>query len=80
MVPDNHLFPNQANSVIAQNVEVTNFVVGVNVLLDNDKTITVGYCTPIEGSQNSRAFENELHVMFNWYFGGAMRRYTPIQF
>jgi hypothetical protein len=81
-VPDDQqVWDVQAGSRIGarQNIEVINFVAGVNVFIEDNKTLTVGYSTPIEGSDASRAFEHELRVMFNWYFGPPTRT-TPIQF
>ncbi|MFG0332159.1 MAG: hypothetical protein ACF8TS_02255, partial [Maioricimonas sp. JB049] len=50
-------------------IETWNAVVGVNALLHDDATVTVGYGVPIAGGDDQ--FNGELRVIFNWLFGGA---------
>ncbi|QDU40815.1 hypothetical protein Mal4_51770 [Maioricimonas rarisocia] len=50
-------------------IETWNAVVGVNALLHDDATVTVGYGVPIAGGDDQ--FNGELRIIFNWLFGGA---------
>ncbi|MEW4528381.1 hypothetical protein [Maioricimonas sp. JC845] len=53
----------------AGRIETWNAVVGVNALLHDDATVTVGYGVPIAGGDDQ--FNGELRIIFNWLFGGA---------
>jgi hypothetical protein len=60
-------------------IQTVNAVVGTNILMDNDKSLILGYVTPIGGG-NDRAFDGEFRVIFNWYFGGSLDRASGVQF
>ena len=61
------------------NIEVTNFVAGVTMLFDADKSLTAGFTTPLGGGSD-RQFNGEFRVLFNWYFGAPLNRMTRVQF
>lgn len=60
----------------ANNIQVLDAVVGLNVLFKSGLSITSGYVTPI-GNGADQPFNGELRVLVNWFFGGA-RRFPPM--
>lgn len=52
-------------------IDVWNMVLGVNVDLHHNATLTLAYATPISG--DDQQFDSEFRVMFNWFFGGPDR-------
>ena len=52
----------------AQNVDVLNGVVGLNMTLGTDTTVTVGYTTPL-GAGDNKQFDGEFRLLVNHYFG-----------
>lgn len=54
----------------ARNVATLNGIVGANMTLANNKTLTTAYVMPIGGGLDQQ-FNGELRLMFNWYFGGS---------
>jgi hypothetical protein len=60
------------------NVSCTNLVIGTTMLFDEDKSLTLGYATPIAGAD--RQFNGEFRLFFNWYFGRPLNRQTSIPF
>jgi hypothetical protein len=60
------------------NVSCTNLVIGATMLFDEDKSLTVGYTSPIAGAD--RQFNGEFRLFFNWYFGRPLNRQTSIPF
>ncbi len=59
-------------------IQTLNAVVGTNILLDQNKSLLLGYVTPLGSSD--RAFAGEFRVLFNWYFGPTQNRATRVQF
>jgi hypothetical protein len=61
------------------NIQTINAVVGTNVIIDQNKSLILGYVAPIGGGRD-RAFDGEFRLLFNWYFGPALNRQTRAQF
>ncbi|WP_145032093.1 hypothetical protein [Caulifigura coniformis] len=61
------------------NIQTLNAVFGSNVLIDENKSLMLGYVAPIGGGSD-RAFDGEFRVMFNWYFGPLSTRASRAQF
>ena len=51
-----------------KNISQLNGVIGATTVFGNDKYLSVGYVLPFETGVN-RAYDGELRVMFNYYFG-----------
>ncbi len=60
-------------------IQTINAVVGTNLMFDQNKSLSLGYVLPMGGGSD-RAFDGELRVLFNWYFGGPANRMTRAQF
>ena len=58
---------------------VVNAVIGATVLIDDDKSLTAGYATPL-GSGLNKQFDGEFRLFFNWYFGAPLNRMTSVPF
>ncbi len=54
------------------NIDLWNLVLGVNLDLSHNATLTLAYATPIRG-EGEEQFDTEFRVMFNWFFGGPER-------
>lgn len=72
---------NGVNATIgnAVDIQTINAVIGTNFILDNDKSLILGYVAPLGGG-NDRAFDGEYRLLFNWYFGGSIDRASGVQF
>ena len=60
------------------NFSLLNATVGVNMLLKDSASLTLGYSTPLGGGAD-RQFDGEFRAMLNWYFGTA-NRMNRVQF
>lgn len=61
------------------NQDLLNGTIGLTALMGDNKTLTVGYVTPLS-SIDHRQFNSEFRVMFNWFFGQPLNRLTRVQF
>jgi hypothetical protein len=61
------------------NQDLLNGTIGVTAMLKQNSTLTLGYVTPLS-SIDHRQFNSEFRLMFNWYFGGSVNRFTRVQF
>lgn len=61
------------------NQDLLNGTIGLTALMGDNKTLTVGYVTPLS-SIDHRQFNSEFRVMFNWFFGAPLNRLTRVQF
>jgi hypothetical protein len=70
-----------ATGTFSQSVDIQtiNAVFGTNVLIDQNKSLMLGYVAPIGGG-NDRAFDGEFRAIFNWYFGPTFNRQTRSQY
>ena len=59
-------------------IQTINAVFGSNIVIDQNKSVMLGYVQPIGGG-NDRAFDGEFRAILNWYFG-PMNRQTRVQF
>ncbi len=59
-------------------IQTVNGVIGTNIVLGQDKSLLLGYVTPLGSSD--QAFAGEFRVLFNWYFGASQNRATRVQF
>ena len=60
------------------NFSLLNATLGVNVLLKDSASLTLGYSTPLGGGADQQ-FDGEFRAMLNWYFGAA-NRMNRVQF
>ena len=60
-------------------IQTINAVVGSNIVIDQNKSVMLGYVQPIGGG-NDRAFDGEFRAILNWYFGPALDRQRRVQF
>lgn len=63
----------------ATNTQTVNAVIGLHALLDQNKTLTVGYATPL-GRSADRGFDGEFRLLFNWFYGAQPNRQQRVQF
>ena len=61
------------------NQDLLNGTIGVTAMFKQNSTLTLGYVTPLS-SIDHRQFNSEFRLMFNWYFGGSVNRFTRVQF
>lgn len=47
-------------------LEVTNVVIGLNAVIGDSGTLTIGYAAPVAGDDQ---FDGEFRAFFNWFFG-----------
>jgi hypothetical protein len=59
-------------------IQTVNAIVGTNILIDQNKSLILGYVTPFGGG-NDRAFDGEFRLLVNWYFGRGFNRQTRAQ-
>ena len=52
------------------NLEVTNVTVGMNAILGNSSSLTLGYTSPVSGDDQ---FDGEFRALFNWFLGSRRR-------
>lgn len=60
-------------------IQTINAVIGTNLILDQNKSLLLGYVTPLGGGVD-QSFSGEFRLLFNWYFGAPLNRATRIQF
>jgi hypothetical protein len=60
----------------AQEIGLTNLVLGVNTLIGDSSTLTLGYGVPLGGDEQ---FDGEFRLVYNWLFGGSSRQ-SSVQF
>ena len=61
------------------NLDLLNGVVGMTATMGQNKTLTLAYTSPLSNFHD-RQFNGELRVMFNWFYGGSMNRFSRVQF
>lgn len=59
-------------------IQTLNAVVGANIMFDQNKSLLLGYVTPLGTSD--MAFAGEFRVLFNFFFGGAQSPAARVQF
>jgi hypothetical protein len=59
--------------------DLLNGTIGGTAMFKQNSTLTLGYVTPLS-SIDHRQFNSEFRLMFNWYFGGAVNRFSRVQF
>ncbi|MBM4076186.1 MAG: hypothetical protein FJ267_11120 [Planctomycetes bacterium] len=62
----------------AQRIQSINGIIGTNVMLGENRSLTLGYVVPI-GNGSDQAFDGEFRALFNWYFGSTDRQ-SRVQF
>ena len=61
------------------NQDLLNGTIGVTAMFKQNSTLTLGYVTPLS-SIDHRQFNSEFRLMFNWFFGGSVNRFSRVQF
>ena len=61
------------------NQDLLNGTIGVTAMLKQNSSLTLGYVTPLS-SIDHRQFNSEFRLMFNWFFGGSVNRFSRVQF
>jgi hypothetical protein len=59
-----------------ETIEILNAVLGVSMVMGDDRTLTVGMATPLINDRDTQ-FDYEVRVLFNWFYGAGAPGSAP---